>query len=473
MVASQDHGSPAAFALLARMRTVGPYEEWLARPDDLRLPPLVVARRAHPERKDQTALNRRLAVASEIAQRLEHQNVVHCHGRIETSDLTAQLLEALDGAPLGAALERAGPIEPTLAVWVGRQIAEAIAHAHSLGEPHRGLNPEHIIVTRHGQVKVDFGLAAENPLLEENALTSFVDLRYTDPRWLTRTENHPKLDAFAVAAILWEMIVGRRYTDARDETRAPYVPTGSAPPTLETALEEVLHAEKSGVPGGRFLADRLTRIFYADLDGDDEQYGRQALAAWVAGAAERETALLERHRARPGRGSNERPSGGAAANEVPRSRAVGAGPPGCSSHPTPVGSESFDEMVAQLDEPVRPSPFTRDDVGLESDRTPDGSWAPGMALKTKLELFRSEQQPTVGVPQIQALLGEAADAARPTERVEPLNFTSQPDAPLTELQQASSTPDMERPPLPKPSRLLWFFAGFVLTFSALLLRSAL
>lgn len=443
-MAVEKNGSAAAFELLARVRTVGPYEEWLARPDDPRLPRLLVARRAHPAREDQAALNRRLALASRLAQKVEHQNVVHCHGRIETNDLTAQLLEALDGLSLALALERTGPVPVPLAVWIARQIAEGVSHAHSLEEPHRGLNPEHVIVTRRGQVKVDFGLAAENPLLEQDALTSFVDLRYADPRWLTRSENHPKLDAFAIAAILWELIVGRRYSDAREENPAAYVPTGAAPPPLERALAEALDADQHGVAGARTLADRLTRIFYAQLDGDDERDGRQALASWVNDAGHPEAALFAGHRAR-GRGSSLR----------------GA-----------VDGDSFDEMVAELDQPVRPSPFTRDDVDLESEQNADGSWAPGMALKTKLELFRSEQQPTVGVPQVQALLGEEAAAARPTERVDPLHFTSQPDAPLTDIQQAPSVPDMPAPPTP-PSKLLWFWAGFVLTFSLLLLRSAL
>src|SRR5688572_31176845 len=101
--------SQAAFELLAHVRNVGPYEEWLARPRGkarVRLPALLVARRAHPARDDPAALNERLSVASDVAQRVEHQNVVHCFGRFATEDLTAQLLEALDGIDLAAALRR-------------------------------------------------------------------------------------------------------------------------------------------------------------------------------------------------------------------------------------------------------------------------------------------------------------------------------------------------------------------------------
>jgi serine/threonine protein kinase len=392
-----------------------------------------VARRANPSREDPAALNERLGIASEIAQRVEHQNVVHCFGRLQTEDLTAQLLEALEGIDLARALRRSGPIATSLAVWIARQLAEGVAHAHSLGESHRGLNPEHVVVTRLGVVKVDFGLAAQHAALAKSALTSWIDLRYSEARWLS--SDHPRLDAFGIAAILWEMITGRLFTEARDDAKAAYLATERAPGSLESLLAKALDPA-AGIADARALADALTRVFYADLDGDDEQHGRQALAAWINSIAEPEASVFNVHRDRAHQDSLR----------------------------TAIDGDSFEAMLAELDAPVRPKEFTRDDVDLGSERSSssNGSWAPGMALRTRLEAIRSEQPTTAQKMTPQPI--PAADA-RPTERA----FASQPDGPLTQL-KSKSVPDALRPPK-GPSKVLWFWAGFAVTFSLLLLFS--
>jgi serine/threonine protein kinase len=411
----------AAFELLAHVRNVGPYEEWLARPRGhakARLPALVVARRAHPAREDPVALNERLGVASTIAQRVEHQNVVHCFGRFDTEDLTAQLLEALDGIDLAVGLRRSGPIAIPLAVWIARQISEGAAHAHSLGESHRGLNPEHVTVTRQGDVKVDFGLAAQSSAFASSALTNWIDLRYAEPRWLTDPLQHARLDAFGIAAILWELIAGRPFTEARDEARAAYLRTERAPTALEAILEKALG---EGVPDARALGDALTRVFYADLDGDDERDGRRALADWVGSVAEAESALFAEHHER-------------VKQEMSR---------------TEIDGDSFEALLAELDTPVRPREFTSDDVDLGSVRSLGGSWAPGMALRTQLQL---------------------AIEVQPTEKISP----TEPDGPKTEVQTEAPVVSAKDFPRPKkaPSKFLWFWAGFAVTFSLLLLFSA-
>jgi hypothetical protein len=175
----------------------------------------------------------------------------------------------------------------------------------------------------------------------------------------------------------------------------------------------------SGIADARALADSLTRVFYADLDGDDERDGRQALAAWIADVAAPETALFAEHRERVKQDSLR----------------------------TEIDGDSFEALLAELDLPVRPKEFTRDDVDLGSGRAEDGSWAPGMALRTRMQLFRSEQ---------------------PTENVLP-SVISTPDAPAPPVESKSAR-DQPRPPKP-PSKFMWFWAGFAVTFSLLLLSS--
>lgn len=448
--------------LLVRLRTVGPYEEWLARTKgDSGLPPLVVARRPDPARDDPVALSRRLETAAAISREVDHQNIVHCFGRIEKDGVIAQLLEALEGISLATALDGSGPIATKLAVWIGRQIVEAVAHAHSLGQPHRGLNPEHVILTRHGQVKVDFGLAAESP--SRGLLTSFVDLRYADPRWIANPAFHARLDVFAIGAMLWEMMTGRRYADAREATDGPYVETGAAPRRLEAILAEALGAGGDGFEDARSVADRLTRTFYADLDGDDERDGRTALGAWIRATAQREIDAFEKH------GDRARLS---------------------SVIPTAIDASSFDRLVEELKLPVRPQPMTRDDMDLGSEEIAAGSgtpasWTPGLSLESRLAL-RSDRE-TVGVPHVTGLDGAAAAAARPTERIDPAQLAralAEPIAPAapevapTAPAKAFAAPapkDFAAPPAkaPRPSKFVWFTLGFTVTWLSIWVGDAL
>ena len=348
MMRSLSPGKKADFALLARLRTVGPYEEWLLRRDS---GTLMVARRPRPDRPDQDALNQRLSAGSRLAKRVEHQNVVHCMGRIQAPGLTAQLLETLDGVALATALEKARAPSPALAVWIGRQMAEGVAHAHSLKEAHKNLSPEHVMLLRPGNVKVDFGLSGSTAS-SNDSLTSLVDTRYSDPRWLLDPSDHPKQDAFSIGAIVWEMLAGQRFSEARARAGARYVrvPMGRPIARLEAILEQCLNDRGDGVADARVLADGLTRVFYADLNGEDDRDGSKALAQWIGPHLKTTTASTDDE-------------------EMPMR--------------PPDVTDTFDRLLVQRDEPIHPAELTQADASVGvSD-----AWTPGLALRTQAEFF--------------------------------------------------------------------------------------
>src|SRR5262249_12438743 len=90
---------------------------------------------------------------------LNHPHIAAVYGLEETADLTALVMELVEGPTLADRLsERPLPLEDALPI--AGQIAEALEAAHDKGIIHRDLKPANIKLRRDGTVKVlDFGLA--------------------------------------------------------------------------------------------------------------------------------------------------------------------------------------------------------------------------------------------------------------------------------------------------------------------------
>lgn len=69
-----------------------------------------------------------------------------------------------DAASLGSRLA-AGPLSPYAATRIARELCEAMAVAHDCGMPHGGLDPDMVLVTSTGQIKI-LGLRLESGLTE-------------------------------------------------------------------------------------------------------------------------------------------------------------------------------------------------------------------------------------------------------------------------------------------------------------------
>ncbi len=456
---------PTDIQLLARARTLGPYEEWLARPETKGLPQLLMARRPHPAREDQNALNEQLQRSATIAKKVEHQAILHCYGAVEQNSTTLQLFEANDGVDLERFMRNAQKLPPALCVWLALQVCEALAHAHSLEVAHGNLSPSEIFLNREGQLKVDFGLAKAE--LQGAALTDWVDIRYVSPYGGMDQQG----DLYATASILWELMADRPYRSVVDLSPQGLAYTPLHPlreglaQELDTCLAQILNVQhENPLQSARSLSDALTRVFYGAMDADEERDGREALIDWVNRIAPEEQELLERYRP-------------TVLHPEPRPSApIEKGPGGL-----------FTQAIAARDEPVRPSQFSTEDVRADTGLLQqDSTWSPGLELAGGLQ----EAQQTVGVPQVRGLVGEEAQAEKRTEHV-----VSEPDHPLAALAKAAAPgPDSDKPqparseelplqarsserPLPhsraQTSKWIWFLGGFAVTFSFLLLRNVL
>jgi serine/threonine protein kinase/tetratricopeptide (TPR) repeat protein len=130
------------------------------------------------------------------------------------------VMEYLEGETLADRL-RAGPLPLQDALRYGCQIAEALEAAHRRGVIHRDLKPANVLLTASGVKLLDFGLArlessggADEAAPTASVLTNggriFGTLPYMAPEQLRGQSADARTDIWALGAVLYEMISGRR-----------------------------------------------------------------------------------------------------------------------------------------------------------------------------------------------------------------------------------------------------------------------
>jgi serine/threonine protein kinase len=151
----------------------------------------------------------RFLEAAKSAARLGHPRIVAVYDT-GTDAKGAFIVSALaEGQPLRVLLQAKVRFELNRIVDIGRQIAEALDHAHGHGVLHRNLRPENIFVGTGDKVQVaDFGLAARLTDLSPQEISSGRVIQYTPPEALLRAPVDASSDLYALGIVLYEMALG-------------------------------------------------------------------------------------------------------------------------------------------------------------------------------------------------------------------------------------------------------------------------
>ena len=160
---------------------------------------------------------------AEVLAALNHPNIGAIYGLEKTPELTALVMELVEGDDLSQRIAR-GAIPVDEALPIAKQIADALEAAHEQGIVHRDLKPANIKVRPDGTVKVlDFGLAktasadATPPVTQSPttigptaAGTILGTAPYMSPEQVRGTPADKRADIWAVGCVLYEMLTGRR-----------------------------------------------------------------------------------------------------------------------------------------------------------------------------------------------------------------------------------------------------------------------
>jgi hypothetical protein len=218
---------------------------------------------------------------------LTHPNILAIHD-VGSHNGTAYLVtELLEGETLRQRLAD-GAVAPRKAVEMAIQIASGLAAAHEKGIVHRDLKPDNVFITRDGRVKVlDFGLAAQITASAANADSPTIaagtepgvvlgTVGYMSPEQVRGAKVDHRTDIFALGAVLFEMLTGRRafQRDTSAETmtailRDDVPELSSTGRQVPAPLERIIRRCLEKNPDERLQAARDVAITLEAVSGTD------------------------------------------------------------------------------------------------------------------------------------------------------------------------------------------------------------
>src|SRR5688572_21990334 len=174
-----DGGRLAHYRIISKLGAGGMGEVYRARDEQLDRD---VAVKVLPASSfDDPTARARLVREARAAAALNHPNICTVHEVGEADGQAYIAMELVEGQTLRAKLVD-GALPADQVVHYGRQLADALTHAHERGVVHRDLKSGNVIVTPDGRVKVlDFGLAKRSTATELSDVGTRQDFSLTLP----------------------------------------------------------------------------------------------------------------------------------------------------------------------------------------------------------------------------------------------------------------------------------------------------
>ena len=149
----------------------------------------------------------------QIAARLSHPNILPAYDSGSANGLLYYVMPFIQGESLRGRLDRESqlPIEEAIAITC--EVADALSYAHSQGVVHRDIKPENILLQSGHAVVADFGIArlvqdAGSEKLTQTGM-SIGTASYMSPEQFTGEKVDGRSDVYALACVLYEMLVGQ------------------------------------------------------------------------------------------------------------------------------------------------------------------------------------------------------------------------------------------------------------------------
>jgi eukaryotic-like serine/threonine-protein kinase len=204
---------------------------------------------------------------------LNHPNICTLHDVGHQDGIDFLVMEFLEGETLADRLSK-GPLPTEQVLKYGIEICEGLERAHKSGVVHRDLKPGNVMLTKTGAKLMDFGLAkatpagaapassltmtiADQPLTARGTIVG--TFQYMSPEQTEGKEADARSDIFALGAILYEMVTGKRAFTGKSQASMVAAILASEPtpisvvqPMTPPALAQVVKSCLAKDPEERF-----------------------------------------------------------------------------------------------------------------------------------------------------------------------------------------------------------------------------
>ena len=211
-----------------------------------------------------------------VTANLQHPNIVPLFDSGEAEGRLFYVMPFVEGESLRDRLRRERQLPIDEALHITRQVADALAYAHSLGIVHRDVKPENILLSGGHALVADFGIAraaigAGGRQLTGTGLIVGTPAYMSPEQAMGDTNLDGRSDQYSLGCVLYEMLAGespysaptpeamlaRRLTDPMPSLRA-------ARETVSETVEAAIRRALARAPADRFattaaFADALTK----------------------------------------------------------------------------------------------------------------------------------------------------------------------------------------------------------------------
>jgi eukaryotic-like serine/threonine-protein kinase len=235
-------------------------------------------------------LKQRMEREARAISSLNHPHICQLYD-IGSQDGTDYLvMELLEGETV-AERARKGALPLNEVLKIGAEVADALAFAHRAGIVHRDLKPANIMLTKSGAKLMDFGLAKPfgmtatasgaapsftavatmtglspaSPLTTAGSIVGTI--QYMSPEQIEGKEADARSDIFALGAVLYEMVTGKRAFEGKSQISVASSilekdpePISAAKPMTPSAFEYVVKTCLQKDPEERFQSAHDVRL---------------------------------------------------------------------------------------------------------------------------------------------------------------------------------------------------------------------
>lgn len=180
---------------------------------DILLDRLVAVKILRPQYAVDDDFVRRFRREGQAAASLSHHNIVSIYDvGVEDEDIHYIVMEYVEGTTLKEYINQYGPLPVEEAIYITRQIAEALDHAHQNHIIHRDIKPHNILIgKRSRKIKVtDFGIARAVTSATITQTGSVIgSVHYFSPEQARGGITGEKSDLYSLGVVLYEMLTGQ------------------------------------------------------------------------------------------------------------------------------------------------------------------------------------------------------------------------------------------------------------------------